>query len=266
MIKVLLVEDEELIRRGLKETTPWENYGCQVIGEAKDGVEGIEKILELKPDIVITDVKMPKLDGLSMIEQLREKVSCEYIILSGYDEFAYAKKAMYLEAHGYLLKPVDDEELEQVIGSTIRRIEEKRMVYQSLSEKKMERGVGEGLDAGNIQDKYLERALAIMKVRYQENLTLKSIADELYISESYLGKLFKSKLGYTFLEMLTLYRIRAAVEMLREVDQKVYEIADQVGYSDTKYFSKVFKKVTGVKPMEMKNGVVLPEEHILNKI
>ena len=266
MIKVLLVEDEELIRQGLRYTTPWEQYGCEVIGEAKDGEEGIEKILELKPDIVITDVKMPKLDGLSMIEQVREQVSCEYIILSGYDEFAYAKKAMYLEAHGYLLKPVDDEELEAVLASTSRRIEEKRRVYQSLSERKMAEPNGDSVDMGKIQDKYLERALAIIKERYQENLTLKSVADELYISESYLGKLFKNKMDYTFLEMLTLYRIRAAVELLQEVDQKVYEIAYKVGYSDTKYFSKVFKKVTGVKPMEIKNGYALPTGHILNKI
>lgn len=266
MINVLLVEDEELIRQGMRYTTPWEQYGCEVIGEAKDGVEGIEKILELKPDIVITDVKMPKMDGLTMIEQVREQVSCEYIILSGYDEFAYAKKAMYLEAHGYLLKPVDDDELEEILRSTIRRIEEKKMVYQSLSEKKILELSLDCADMGKVQDKYLERALHVMKERYQENLTLKSVADELYISESYLGKLFKNKMNYTFLEMLTLYRIRAAVHLLQEVDQKVYEIAYRVGYSDTKYFSKVFRKVTGVKPMEIKNGYALPTEHILNKI
>ena len=221
MINVLLVEDEELIRQGMRYTTPWEKYGCEVIGEAKDGVEGIEKILELKPDIVITDVKMPKMDGLTMIEQVRERVSCEYIILSGYDEFAYAKKAMYLEVHGYLLKPVDDGELEEILRSTIRRIEEKKMVYQSLSEKKILELSLDCADMGKVQDKYLERALHVMKERYQDNLTLKSVADELYISESYLGKLFKNKMNYTFLEMLTLYRIRAAVHLLQEVDQKV---------------------------------------------
>lgn len=266
MINVLLVEDEELIRQGMRYTIPWDQYGCEVIGEAKDGAEGIEKILELKPDIVITDVKMPKMDGLTMIEQVREQVSCEYIILSGYDEFAYAKKAMHLEAHGYLLKPVDDDELEEVLKLTIHRIEEKRLVYQSFSEKKISELNGDYADMGNIQDKYLERALHVMKDHYQENLTLKSVADELYISESYLGKLFKNKMNYTFLEMLTLYRIRAAVQLLQEVDQKVYEIAYKVGYSDTKYFSKVFKKITGVKPMEIKNGYALPTEHILNKI
>lgn len=190
MMKVLLVEDEELIRLGLRETTPWEEYGCELVGEAVDGKDGIEKILELHPDIVITDVKMSGMSGLEMIEQLQERISCEYIILSGYDEFAFAKKAMYLDVHAYLLKPVDDEELEEAIKDAIRRIEEKKAVYQSLS-KKMEEG--EVPELKNLQDKYLDRACEILKKRCRENLTLNSVADELFISGSYLGKLLKVK-------------------------------------------------------------------------
>lgn len=258
MIRVLLVEDEELIREGLKLTTPWKEWGMEVVGEAGDGEEGVQKILELKPDIVITDVKMPKMDGLEMIERLRGRVSCEYIILSGYDEFAFVKQAMHLEVHEYLLKPVDDEEFKEALEKVSKKIKKRRASEDGEEE--------QALDVRNIQDKYLDRAKAILRERYRENLTLKSVGDELFISDSYLGKLFKSRTGYTFLEMLTLYRIRAAVDYLQNTDKKVYEIAYAIGYSDSKYFSRVFYKVVGMKPMELKNGRPLPEDHILRQL
>lgn len=265
MITVFLVEDEELIREGLRLTTPWQEWGMKVIGEASDGESGIEKILELKPDIVITDVKMPGLSGLEMIERLRGRVFCEYIILSGYDEFALVKQAIHLEVQEYLLKPVDDEELRAVLEQSAGKVRRKRIMNQRLAQYQAEEE-GFSMDARNIQDKYLDRAKEILRERYPENLTLKNVADALFISDSYLGKLFKNRTGYTFLEMLTFYRIRAAVEYLRNTDKKIYEIAYAIGYSDSKYFSRVFQKVTGMKPMDLKNGRPLPEDHILRRL
>lgn len=264
MIRVLLVEDEELIREGLKVTTPWQEWGMEVVGEAADGEDGARKILELRPDIVITDVKMPKMNGLEMIEQIRGQTACEYIILSGYDEFALVKQAIHLEVKEYLLKPVDDEELKEAMEQAAGKVLRKRALSQRLS--RYEEEQEDPLDARNIQDKYLDRARKILSERYQENLTLKSVADALFISDSYLGKLFKNRTGYTFLEMLTFYRIRAAVEYLQKTDKKVYEIAYAIGYNDSKYFSRVFQRVTGMKPMELKNGQPLPEDHILRHL
>ncbi|MBU9728572.1 response regulator transcription factor [Diplocloster modestus] len=268
MIKVLLVEDEDLIRQGLKLTTTWSDFGSEIIGEAADGEEGREMILRLKPDLVITDIKMPKLSGLEMIESLQDEISCEYIILSGYDEFAYAKRAMRMGVRGYLLKPIDDKELEEVMSSTIKSIREKQAVYKSLSEKLGKEFTEEqkAVDFGNLQDKYLARACEIIHSRYQEDLTLRNVADELNISDSYLGKLFKTKTSYTFLEVLTLYRIKGAVDLLKNSDLKVYEIAYAIGYGDAKYFSKVFRKIVGIKPMEFKNGYQLTQNHILNRL
>ena len=106
MDKVLLVEDEDIIRRGLLYAVDWLKEDCVVVGEAMDGIDGLEKIDTLRPDIVITDVKMPYLDGLGMLEQRRDR-GYEAIILSGYDEFSYAKRAISLDVTEYLLKPVD---------------------------------------------------------------------------------------------------------------------------------------------------------------
>ncbi len=248
-MRVVLVEDEALLLEGLLLTTPWADWGLEVAGTAEDGLEGMEKILALRPDIVLTDVKMPHMSGLEMIEALRGRVDCEYIILSGYDEFSFVKKAIHLEVHEYLLKPVDDQELKEALYNAMEKVRRRRPA--------------EPLDERSVQDRYLSRARQILKERYAENLTLKSVADGLFISDSYLGKLFKSKTGMTFLEMLTLYRIRAAVDDLQNTDKKVYEIANDIGYSDAKYFSRVFQRVTGMKPMELKNGRRLPAGHIL---
>lgn len=265
-MRVLLVEDEKLIREGLRLTTPWDELGLEVVGEASTGEEGIQKIVELQPDIVITDVKMQGMSGLEMMEKLADKISCEYIILSGYDEFSYAKKAMYLGVHSYLLKPVDDEELRESLEQAIHRVQEKKLLYDSLSRHAEISVKDTTVDFRNLQDKYLDKACWILRERFRENLTLKSVADELFISDSYLGKLFKSRTDFTFLEMLTFYRMKKAVELLQNTDMKVYEISYAIGYSDSRYFSRLFRKITGLKPMELKNGCPLASDNILNNL
>lgn len=256
MYKVILVEDEPIIREGLRTTTPWADYGCQVVGEASDAVEAEMLILQLKPDIVITDIYMPGVSGLQLIERVKGSVSCEFIIISGYDEFEYAQKAVYLGVKGYLLKPIDDNELKDVIQRTVESLRKARAPTAA-------EGLLSDIDA---RERYLAKARVIMEKRCSEELTLKTVADELWISESYLGKLFKSHTRYTFLELLTLYRMKKAVRMLTETDCKIYEIAVETGYRDAKYFSNVFRKTVGVTPSAFKNGYRLSASHILNQL
>ncbi len=112
MLKVLLVDDEPNVRQGVKMMIPWEKLGLEVTGEAGDGDEGLEKILSLKPDIVIADVKMPGMSGIKMIEAAKNKgFNGKSLILSGYSDFTYAKDAMSLGVKGFILKPVDEDEL-----------------------------------------------------------------------------------------------------------------------------------------------------------
>lgn len=261
MIKVVLVEDEELIRQGMKLTMDWEKFDCQVIGEATDGEAGVELIKKLNPDIVFTDIRMPKLSGLEMMEQLKGSAHAKFIILSGYDDFSYAKKAINLGAYGYLLKPIDDEEFEKVLFNAVEKIKSDKKNVREEGSQHQQNPLQEGF-----QDKYISKACKIMKMRLHEELTLKMVADELGISESYLGKLFKNKTSYTFLDMLTLYRMRAAIDYLEETDMKVYEISYKVGYNDSKYFSKTFQKLVGVKPKEYRDGYHLSPGNILNQL
>jgi two-component system, response regulator YesN len=111
LIKVLIVDDEYFAREGMKKTIPWQNYGCSVCGEAKDGLEGIAMAKKLAPDIIVTDISMPEMNGIAMAKEIRKLLpECKFIIITGYDEFEYARAAIKLNAVDFILKPIDEEE------------------------------------------------------------------------------------------------------------------------------------------------------------
>ncbi|OAO89191.1 hypothetical protein AXX17_ATUG03420 [Arabidopsis thaliana] len=117
MLKALIVDDEYLVRAGIHETIDWASYGVEIVGEASNGLEGLDLALSLLPDVVITDVRMPFMNGLEFLEKIREhRLPCGVIMLSGYDEFQYAQEALRHGASSYLLKPVNiDELVEEVL-------------------------------------------------------------------------------------------------------------------------------------------------------
>src|SRR6056297_1606720 len=127
MYTIVIVEDEELIRKGLEYTFDWLNYDCVVIGEAKNGKEGYALINDIQPDIVITDIKMPILDGLEMLGSF-ENSTFETIVITGYAEFDYAQKAIKHNVYGFILKPIDHKKLGLVIEKTIKKIQKKKML------------------------------------------------------------------------------------------------------------------------------------------
>ena len=116
MYKVVIIDDEPIIVRGLKKAVKWESLGCSVVGTAENGIEGLEVIREMKPDILISDISMPKMDGLSMIAALKSEFpDMEVTILTGYRDFDYAQEAIRLGVCRFLLKPSKMEELEEAL-------------------------------------------------------------------------------------------------------------------------------------------------------
>jgi two-component system, response regulator YesN len=113
MFKVLLVDDEPFVTKALKVLIDWEELGYSICGEASHGEEAVEIIKELKPDVVITDIRMPRMDGLELIRYCSEvlKANSEFIVLSGYNDFKYAQQAIKYRVKEYLLKPIDEDEL-----------------------------------------------------------------------------------------------------------------------------------------------------------
>ena len=116
MLKVFLAEDETLIREGLRDNIPWEQYGYRFVGEAADGEIALPLMRKTKPDVLITDIKMPFMDGLSLSRIVREELpKTKIIIISGYDDFEYAQEAIAIGVDQYLLKPVTRMNLRKVL-------------------------------------------------------------------------------------------------------------------------------------------------------
>ena len=135
MIKIFLVEDEMIIRRGIKNSIEWEKEGYQVVGEASDGVLAFPMILREKPDIVLTDIKMPFMDGLELSRLIRKELpETKILILSGYDEFEYAKEAIRIGITDYLLKPISSMRLLEVLDDVRRKIEQEREEKELLAQ------------------------------------------------------------------------------------------------------------------------------------
>ena len=242
MLKVLVVEDEEMIRRGIVLTVDWAALDCVVVGEAANGLEALEAVERLRPSIIITDLKMPQMDGLEMLRRLRELGNNVYvIILTAYDSFTYAQSALRLGAVDFLVKPFRDGDLEQAVTALRRRMEsDSGEAALALPE----------LRKGD-KSKYVLEAMDFIGRHYSDSsISIGLIAQHLGISEGHLSHLFKKETDYTLLNYLTRYRIHKAMGLLKDCRVKVYEVAEQVGYRDITYFSATFKKLVGVSPSE----------------
>lgn len=247
MLKVLVVEDEEMIRKGIVLAVDWAALDCVVVGEASNGAQALEAVERYDPSLIITDLKMPVMDGLEMLRQLRERDNNAFvIILTAYDSFSYAQTALRLGAVDFLLKPFHDGELEQAVTRLKQRMDragqggEKGPAPLPLPE----------LKKGD-KSKYVLEAMAYIGEHYHEpNIGVAAIAQHLGISEGHLSHTFKKETDYTLLNYLTRYRIHRAMELLRDCRLKVYEVAEQVGYRDIAYFSATFKKLVGMSPSE----------------
>jgi two-component system response regulator YesN len=261
MIRVVIVEDEILVKKGLLLTTDWESFECEVVGEASNGVEGIEVITKLQPNIVITDIRMPGMDGIQMIEALAGKVDAEYIIISGYSEFEYARQAVKHGVKDYLIKPINDDELYDAIRKACDAVRNKKKINKiesridDITDSKVMLFKEYLLDdTKTVKSNYIGKMLKYISDNYQKNINIKDVAESLSISESHISRLFKSEVGYTFIDYLTYYRIKKAIGYLRDPEVRIYEVAEKIGYKDQRYFSVIFKKLVGVTPKEFREN------------
>jgi two-component system, response regulator YesN len=421
VLTILVVDDEYLVRKGIRETITWESYGFKIIGEVGNGEEGLQFAIAHHPDIIITDIRMPFMDGLEFMTKLREAgLDSRIIVLSGYGEFDYARAAMRNGVVAYLLKPIENNQLIETVikvgetiindqntvqyyhrlqnelpaikkqflsdlisgditaindiqaklallelplsvtGTTLTvviKLDDYKLIAQQLPPQTLEhlreiifyhtnrlltadtkdiqsltfeKNPGEWVcitQTDNAEDliallrenckklsaqlksntelnishlafsigisnphptimeiscsyneamvaaghKFLpgnnsvvafadngvtdchaeiKKAIAFIRAHYAQNISVEIAAKELYISPSHLMHLFKAELGTTFNDSLIDYRIEMAKELLKDTQCHIYEVCYKVGYNDTKYFSQLFKKITGVSPKE----------------
>ncbi|MCF0130292.1 MAG: response regulator [Pseudobutyrivibrio sp.] len=250
MLKVLIVEDEDIIRKGLAYTMDWMSMGCVIVGEASNGKEGIEKILEFEPNIVLVDIMMPYIDGMEMIRRTIDKVPYKSVILTSYAEFSYAQEAIGLKVSDYLLKPVDQDELRKVIARISSEIEKDQEVEKLYEKSNMGMNMAQFYTSASNESPYITQMLMITEQRFAEKISIESIASELGVSASYLSRKFKNTTGLTYLDFLNKYRVQQAIKLLQQGKYKIYEVSDMTGFTDYKHFNAVFKRYTNLSPSD----------------
>lgn len=243
MFRIVIIEDEYYVRKGMIQTIPWSSFDCEIVGEAGNGKEGIKVVEKLRPDIVITDIEMPVISGIDMMGMLRRNgCSAHFIFLTAHQKFTYVHEALKMEVVDYLLKPVNHDELAKSIQKIAERFH--RNTNQMLTTDSEDE---DNIQANNI---YVKRAILYVRNNYTKDISVTTVSQYLAISEAYFCRLFKKETGFTFWQYLTNYRIHVATGLLSNFPLKIYEVANQVGFSDTNYFSVIFKKIMGVTPTE----------------
>lgn len=252
MDKIVIVEDEAIIRKGLVYTIDWNALGCTIIGEADSGDAGLRMILEKRPDIVITDIRMNQGDGLTMLEKACHEYEFVSIVLSGHSEFDYAQHAMRLNTVCYLLKPIDEEKLRSAIEkaqSVLKRIRHAHQ-WEVQSEKVTPPDAAFLSMPDMIENYYARQTLEMIRQRYSEHISLRSAAAALSINESYLARKLKESTGMTFSDCLNQYRISRAIHLMCSTEMRIGETADACGFAQYKQFSIVFRRYVGMSPSD----------------
>ncbi len=253
MYRVVIADDEEIIRTGLKKLIESYNLDLHVIGLAEDGKEAIAAIEKFRPEIILMDINMPLANGLEVIERVRQvDKDAKIIIISGYNEFAYAQKALDLGVFTYLLKPIDYRNFRAIIEKAMEaysnRIWEKSLLKKATGDRNPPD------DIGNLAIDYIKTNFS------DSHLSLHTIAEKYFVSESYVTRIIKQKTGMSFTDYLNKTRTNMAIQLLLHPG-KIYsmkEISEKVGYNSQHYFSRAFKNYIGMSPNQYRNQKLTP--------
>lgn len=363
MYRVMIVDDMEIVRIELKRLPVWgESSGFVITEEAKNGEEALQKLQKRQVDMVITDIRMPKVDGIELLSKIVEGNLCPCVaLLSDFSEFSYARQGIILGAFDYLAKPANGQELSRLlqraaeyISNKKREFERVKMLEEAFDKKTEEyfteedilqavqliqnrdcdaidkiahicERISANLDFDLLkvegalrkwipqiicallrENPWLEKFMVISDLKdmtafqfkefgemkeyvikelqkivrvlntlqfgYQDRgidwqvcncvlqnidseLSLKSVADQLFMNRTYISEVFKQKTGISFIEYLTMVKMERAKHLITTQDMKSYEIAEKLGFKDSDYFSKIFKKVSGLSVTEFRQGI-----------
>lgn len=339
MPRIIVVDDEPLIRNGLARMIERVAPEWEVSLEADNGVEALELIISNPIDLLFSDIRMPKMDGLELMENLSEMgYPLPIIFLTGYEDFQYVQKALRHDAFDYLLKPIQEQQLRHVldrymqerfipVGQNINNADQSRIdrfefdlnnALESYDKHRLMKVLAEcefispdspatmilnhairiingfftkkgiyGLDyvpkaiPGQMtvlletiarktcelldriggqedlsgSDRLIEKAQAYIKNNIDKPLTLAMVAEHIHFNPTYFSEYFRLRTGETFSRYYIRLRVEEAKKRLQHTDYKINEIAEQCGYQDPHYFSKMFKLIVGITPKEYRSNI-----------
>jgi Response regulator containing CheY-like receiver domain and AraC-type DNA-binding domain len=276
MYKILIAEDELIERMVLKRTLE-KKFGkiCEVL-EAENGKEAVEIFRNTDVHMVILDIEMPGIKGIEVAEIMRrEKEGFCIVFLTAYDKFEYAKKAIAVRALEYLLKPYSEKELVVVVEEALNLIEEyekgghkqvrteKVLSLMETQSGKLEEAAEQSLVPMDGNEDNLSRLNVLVSMveeyvrkNYMHDISMQEAAKAINYSEPYFCKIFKQQHGQNFTAYLTEYRVEEAKKLLMQLNVSVKDVGIKVGYLDSSYFARVFKRLIGISPSEYRQNVL----------
>ncbi|MDO4711137.1 MAG: response regulator [Peptostreptococcaceae bacterium] len=252
MYRLLIVDDEPLIRRGIRSLADLSKIGISEIIEAQSGEEALEMVKLHKPQLVLMDINMPRMDGLTASAKIKEEYPDIFIIiLTGYDYFEYAQTAIRAKVDDYILKPISRSDIELALTKNINQLNErnKQLEYQKLREEITDDGESDREELTDVISRYMKDNL------YDPELSLSKMAGDIGFNSSYLSGLIKQIYGIPFQDYVNKKRMEKAKLLLLSTGMKNYEVAESVGIEDVNYFVTKFKKTWGITPKQYRQGV-----------
>lgn len=237
MFRVMIIDDETSARKLLHASIDWDGLGLEFVGEAASGIEAINTIDDIRPDIVFVDIFMPFMNGIEFTKIASQRYpDIVFIVLTGFDDFEYARQCVCLPVVEYMLKPIVRQDVHDVLVR-VRDMLEKRHPGRQDS-------------GSDISPSSVDLITNYLKEHYTDSgLNLTSVAQQFGFNPSYLSRKFKQETGQSFLEFLTKCRMERAIELAAS-GMKMFASANEVGIPDPNYFGRCFKKYTGVSYSE----------------
>ncbi|WP_284645974.1 response regulator transcription factor [Paenibacillus silviterrae] len=240
-LNILLVEDESTIRSGFRKVLEDVIGGVHVAGEASNGREALEWLKSHTTDAVFTDIRMKEMNGIDLIKRLKEQSpALPVVIISGYNDFVYAREAIRYEAVDYLLKPVETAELAQVV--------------ERLKKRTLKGKPDNGPPKEAEERQVIRRVKELIGNRLEQDISLQDLADQVHLNHRYLSVLFKSETGQNLSDYVTQVRMERAKQLLKDTQMKIQDIAKLSGYPNVKYFMHLFKQNIGCTPSEYREN------------
>ena len=234
-MNLLIADDENLELKVLEKTVKKHFVDELEIFASSNGRKASQICDEVKPDIALLDIEMPGMNGIELAKYIKEKYAeCIIIFITAYDRFDYAIEAMHIKAFDYLLKPWKEERLCELINTAIENV------------RGMQKTDGIVHSQKDVIKDYIDR-------NYKKDISAKDVAGILGYSDVYFSKVFKQLFDDNFINYLTKIRIDRAKVLLKDISFNIKEVGKSVGYADSNYFTKVFKRSVGMSPSEYRS-------------
>ncbi len=239
-MKLLIVDDEKLVCEKMRTILPWPDFGFTTILCTPDSLKAFDLIDQHTPELIITDIAMPVKNGLEIVEYVRRrKLKTHIILISAYDAFDYAHRAINLGVQAYLLKPISVDLLREKVTQILALSPDAPPVPAPVVDKKEQLRLA--------IDEYLQRNL-------NEKITLAEMARAFYFTPPYFSHLFTQLYGLSFTDYLTKLKIDRSLKYLADSRYKVTQIAEMLGFADYRYFIRIFEKYNGCSPLQYRKN------------